>query len=71
MADVPDKPERNLRLIKEAAIIDKLQHDLEKAMFTMKIEWIKIWVLTGDKVETGVNIKQTHKQCQFETLYKL
>ena len=56
MADVPDKPERNLRLIKEAAIIDKLQHDLEKAMFTMKIEWIKIWVLTGDKVETAINI---------------
>lgn len=38
------------------AIEDKLQDDVDKAIMALKKGGIKVWVLTGDKTETAINI---------------
>jgi len=56
MADVADRLERGFELIGSTAIEDKLQDDVDKAISAMKKAGIKVWVLTGDKIETAINI---------------
>jgi len=56
MAEVAEKLERGFDLIGATAIEDKLQEDVDKAIFAMKKAGIKVWVLTGDKIETAINI---------------
>ncbi|RMX58292.1 hypothetical protein pdam_00000236 [Pocillopora damicornis] len=48
--------EQNLILIGATAIEDKLQDDVPDTIATLAEANIKIWVLTGDKVETAINI---------------
>lgn len=48
--------EQNLILIGATAIEDKLQDDVPDTIATLAEADIKIWVLTGDKVETAINI---------------
>ena len=48
--------EVNLELIGSTAIEDKLQDEVADTINFMKDAGIKVWVLTGDKVETAVNI---------------
>ncbi|XP_078379616.1 phospholipid-transporting ATPase ID-like isoform X2 [Oculina patagonica] len=48
--------EQNLVLIGATAIEDKLQDDVPDTIATLAAADIKIWVLTGDKVETAINI---------------
>lgn len=43
-------------MIGSTAIEDKLQDDVDKAISSMKKAGIKVWVLTGDKTETAINI---------------
>ena len=38
------------------AIEDKLQEDVAETIQAFKQTGIKVWVLTGDKVETAINI---------------
>lgn len=38
------------------AIEDKLQTDCGKTIYDIKKAGIKLWVLTGDKIETAINI---------------
>ena len=38
------------------AIEDKLQEDVAETIGTMRQAGVKLWVLTGDKVETAINI---------------
>jgi len=56
MAEVADRFERQFDLIGSTAIEDKLQEDVDKAISAMKEAGIKVWVLTGDKIETAINI---------------
>lgn len=56
IAEVADRLERGFELLGSTAIEDKLQDDVDKAISAMKKAGIKIWVLTGDKVETAINI---------------
>lgn len=56
MAEVADRLERGFDLIGATAIEDKLQDDVDKAISAMKKAGIRVWVLTGDKVETAINI---------------
>ena len=56
MAEVAEKLELQFDLIGATAIEDKLQDDVDKAISAMKKAGIKVWVLTGDKVETAINI---------------
>ena len=43
-------------LIGSTAIEDKLQDDVGRTIHDIKRAGIKVWVLTGDKVETAINI---------------
>ncbi len=56
MAEVAEKLELQFDLVGATAIEDKLQDDVDKAISAMKKAGIKVWVLTGDKVETAINI---------------
>jgi magnesium-transporting ATPase (P-type) len=51
-----DKLERDLKLIGASAIEDKLQDGVPECIADLAKAGIKIWVLTGDKVETAMNI---------------
>jgi magnesium-transporting ATPase (P-type) len=53
---VADKMERELDLVGCSAIEDKLQDGVPETIKAILSAGIKIWVLTGDKVETAVNI---------------
>lgn len=44
-----------------SAIEDKLQEDVGQTIKDIKKAGIKVWVLTGDKVETAINIGQSCK----------
>jgi phospholipid-transporting ATPase len=48
--------EQNLTLIGCSAIEDKLQDEVPETIETLSKAGIKIWMLTGDKLETAVNI---------------
>lgn len=48
--------ECNLELVGATAIEDKLQEKVPECIQTLRQAGIKIWVLTGDKKETAINI---------------
>ncbi|KAI9085741.1 hypothetical protein K1719_032347 [Acacia pycnantha] len=54
--EVSDKIERNLILLGATAVEDKLQHGVPDCIDKLAQAGIKIWVLTGDKMETAINI---------------
>jgi len=51
-----EKIERDLNLVGCTAIEDKLQEEVGETIAAIKEAGINIWVLTGDKVETAINI---------------
>ena len=53
---VADIIEKGLTLIGSTAIEDKLQDDVADTISFIKAAGIKLWVLTGDKIETAINI---------------
>ncbi|KAK7061656.1 phospholipid-transporting ATPase [Favolaschia claudopus] len=53
---VSDELERDLRLLGATAIEDKLQDGVPEAIADLKRAGIKIWVATGDKLETAIAI---------------
>ena len=48
--------ETDMTLVGSTAIEDKLQDEVSETIVAMKEAGIKVWVLTGDKIETAVNI---------------
>ncbi|GAA0155851.1 primary active transporter [Lithospermum erythrorhizon] len=54
--EVAELIEKNLVLIGATAIEDKLQEGVPSCIETLSRAGIKIWVLTGDKMETAINI---------------
>jgi len=48
--------EVELTLVGSTAIEDRLQDEVAETIISLKDAGIKLWVLTGDKVETAVNI---------------
>lgn len=48
--------EDELELIGATAIEDKLQREVLETIQALKESGIKVWVLTGDKIETAINI---------------
>jgi magnesium-transporting ATPase (P-type) len=56
VAAVDEKIEINLELIGSTAIEDRLQDEVADTIQFMKNTGIKVWVLTGDKIETAMNI---------------
>ena len=56
LLEVFEEVEKDLILIGATAVEDKLQDDVESTLVALREAGIKIWVLTGDKLETAVNI---------------
>jgi phospholipid-transporting ATPase len=56
VAAVDEKIEIELELIGSTAIEDRLQDEVADTIQFMKKTGIKVWVLTGDKIETAINI---------------
>lgn len=48
--------EKDLTLIGSTAIEDKLQKDVSETIEQLKEAGIKLWMITGDKIETAINI---------------
>jgi len=48
--------EVEFNLIGSTAIEDKLQDEVGKTIYDIKKAGVQLWVLTGDKVETAINI---------------
>lgn len=53
---VADKIERDLILLGATAVEDKLQKGVPECIDRLAQAGIKLWVLTGDKMETAINI---------------
>lgn len=56
MDAVAEEYERELQLLGCTAIEDRLQDGVPDTISNLQMAGIKIWVLTGDKMETAVNI---------------
>jgi P-type E1-E2 ATPase len=56
MNDVAEEIEFDFTLIGSTAIEDKLQDEVGKTIADIKAAGIQVWVLTGDKIETAINI---------------
>jgi len=61
ISQIFDEIESNLTLIGATAIEDKLQDDVADTLETIRMAGIKVWVLTGDKKETAINISHSCK----------
>lgn len=61
LADVSAKIERELVVIGSTAIEDKLQEGVPETIRLLRETGIIIWVLTGDKIETAINIGYSAK----------
>ena len=53
--------EKGFEVIAATAIEDKLQANVGETIAAIKQAGIKVWVLTGDKIETAVNIGHSCK----------
>ncbi|KAJ3203809.1 hypothetical protein HDU82_006292 [Entophlyctis luteolus] len=56
MEMIAEKIEQNFILMGATAIEDKLQDGVPECIQTLLAARIKVWVLTGDKMETAINI---------------
>ncbi|EYB97077.1 hypothetical protein Y032_0143g2374 [Ancylostoma ceylanicum] len=56
LAELAEKIEKDLTLIGVSAIEDRLQKDVPETVARLLSADIRVWVLTGDKLETAVNI---------------
>ena len=56
MEAVASELEQEFELIGSTAIEDKLQENVGETIFDIRRAGIQVWVLTGDKVETAINI---------------
>jgi phospholipid-transporting ATPase len=56
LADVAEKYETGLSVLGASAIEDRLQDGVPDCIADIRRAGIKVWVLTGDKVETAINI---------------
>ncbi len=59
-----DEYERDLKYVGSTAIEDKLQYGVPEAIYTLIQTRIKVWVLTGDKQETAIEIGKSCKLIQ-------
>jgi P-type E1-E2 ATPase len=56
LAQLYDRFERDLVLLGGTAVEDRLQDDVPETIHDLQTAGIKIWMLTGDKLETAENI---------------
>lgn len=56
MSQLEETIEQNLTLLGTTAVEDKLQDQVGEVIADLKKAGIHVWVLTGDKIETAINI---------------
>jgi P-type E1-E2 ATPase len=56
--------EQNLQYVGSSAIEDKLQEGVPETIALMMKAKIRVWVLTGDKQETAIEIGKSSKLIQ-------
>nr|XP_043638635.1 probable phospholipid-transporting ATPase 7 [Erigeron canadensis] len=56
LEELSDTMERGLTLVGATAVEDKLQNGVPECIDRLALAGLKIWVLTGDKMETAINI---------------
>lgn len=56
IGQVADEMEYGFELVGATAIEDRLQDEVAATISVLKEAGIKVWVLTGDKIETAINI---------------
>lgn len=56
LMSLQEELENELEIIGATAIEDKLQKDVTETIQAFKEAGIKVWVLTGDKIDTAINI---------------
>jgi len=56
LEEVNEEIEKDLDLVGVTAVEDKLQQDVAATISFIKQAMVQIWVLTGDKLETAINI---------------
>lgn len=54
--EAAERIEKDFELVGATAIEDKLQDEVGDTIAFIKKAGIKVWVLTGDKIETAINI---------------
>jgi len=54
--EIAKELERDFELVGITAIEDKLQEGVPLAIETLRMAGIKVWMITGDKMETAINI---------------
>lgn len=59
LAKVFDEVEKDLDLLGATAVEDRLQDGVKETIESLREAGIKVWVLTGDKQETAVNISHS------------
>ena len=67
---VCDKFEQNLQLVGATAVEDRLQDDVPQTIHSLQAAGIKIWMLTGDKLETAENIGHSCKLINNDMIIK-
>ncbi|KAM7451065.1 putative phospholipid-transporting ATPase IF [Porites harrisoni] len=65
LARVYEEVERDLHVLGATAVEDRLQDGVPQTIEALRMAGIKVWVLTGDKEETAVNI--SHSCGHFKT----
>ena len=63
--------EKNLKLLGSTGIEDKLQNEVADTINFLKLAGIKVWVLTGDKVATAINIGKSAGLIDQNTDYEI
>lgn len=56
VAKVFDNIEKDLTLLGATGVEDQLQEGVQETLEALKAAGIRVWVLTGDKLETALNI---------------
>ena len=56
LQEVYDKWEQEIVLLGATAVEDRLQDEVPKTLEDLRAAGIKVWMLTGDKMETAKNI---------------
>lgn len=68
LAEIVSLIETNLTVVGVTGIEDRLQEDCAATLNVLRIAGIKIWVLTGDKKETALNISKACKHFSRNTI---
>ncbi|XP_059473121.1 phospholipid-transporting ATPase IF isoform X2 [Neocloeon triangulifer] len=63
--------ERDLELIGATGVEDRLQPGVSETLESLAAAGIKVWVLTGDKVETAINVSLSCKHLKPDTVQQM